>query len=252
MRGDKNDNEGKPNKAVASNSSKELRMEVNFIQVCRNYFRANSWRTQKALEFMYNSATASYLHLDCAEIDLVASIRVMRNGEPFYHPLLVKAKYCMQLSEAKIEQTMKDMRNLFKEIRSGKSETGMEIQNKATCSDRFSECPPALCLLVLLGFEAQRDKPSQQKTQFESEDVGSFPEADTFRVVSVPKDDAFGISSAIASAFVDQEMSEIFASHGFLYGEDDESTSVSPVLRRRTKPGEGTRFVNKLIRELGI
>jgi hypothetical protein len=175
----------------------------------------------------------------------------MRDAEPFYHPLLVKAKYCMQLSEAKIEETINDMRHLLEEIRGEKSETGLKIQNSATRSVPFSKCPPALCLLVLLGVEAQRNKPSNPETQFESDDLGSFPEADTFRVVSVPKDDAFGISSAIASAFVGQEMSEIFASHGFLYGEDDDATSASQVLRRRTKPGEGTRFVNKLFRGFG-
>jgi hypothetical protein len=246
LRNNKNITEGKPK---AASASKLFRMEVNFIQVCRNYFRAHSWRTQKALELMYKSATAMYLHQDCEEIDLVASIRVMRKGKSFYHPLLVKVQYCMQLSEGEIEEAMVEMKTILNDIRHENTKTGLPNKDKA---DLFSECPPALCLIMLLGVETQQKEPRIFKNQLISDDLGVFPEDDTFRVVAMPTDDAFGISKAVGFMAAGQEMSHVFASHGFVYVEkranglvDDDETSAQ-VLRKRSHPDKVMEFVQNM------
>jgi hypothetical protein len=193
---------------------------------------------------MYKSASASYLHQDCKEMDVVASIRVMRNGTPLYHPLLVKVKYCMQSSTREVKEAMKEMKTLLKHIRDEKAATELEEKCK---SDPFSECPPALCILVLLG--VQQNEP-RKRNQFDRDELDSLPEADTFRVVSVPTNDPFGISSAMGSLATGQEMSEIFVSHGFVYGEDyeddDDETAGPSVLRGRSRSDKGTKFVRRL------
>jgi hypothetical protein len=244
MRENNNVKEGKPK--AEERSGDQLCMEINFIQICRNSFRANSWRTQKALEYMYKSATASYLHLDCEEMDVVASIRVMREGKPFYHPLLVKVTYCMHLSEARAGESMKDLRNLLKQVRHQKA----EIQNKGS-PDPFSECPPALCIMLLLGVEAQPNEPPRKPNQFESDELGSFPEADTFRVLSVPTDDPFGISSAVGLLASSQDKSKMFVSHSFGYcGEAyNDKTSASQALRGRSQLNNAATFVEELVDE---
>ena len=75
--------------------SEELsNIEVNFIQVCRNYLRNNGWVRQSALEYMYNAVVAWYAYPMCKAYDIVASIRVKQacGNEVCYHPLLISVK----------------------------------------------------------------------------------------------------------------------------------------------------------------
>jgi hypothetical protein len=248
MRNNKNIMEEKPK--AANSGTQQLHMEVNFIQVCRNYLRSHSWRTQKALAFMYESATATYLHQNCTEIDLVASIRVMRDGKAFFHPLLVKVHYCMQMSNGEIEEAVVEMKTFLNDIRDVGDNDGDKESPNENKVDPFFLCPPALCLLVLLGVETQQTDSRPSKNQFNLEDLGSFPEADTFRVIPVPTDYLFGISKAVRFMNKDQEMSEVFASHGYVYGidddDDDDNETLSEVLRPRSQPDIVTKFVQSM------
>ena len=125
--------------ATGSAVTKNPNADVNFIQVCRNYFRGSSWCTRKGLEWMYKSATASYVYPDCPAIDLVAAIRVKpvsSNGDYMYHPLLVSVKCHQEFNNTKMKEAMTKMATL--------------LQNKRK-EQNGKECPAALCLLVLIG-----------------------------------------------------------------------------------------------------
>jgi hypothetical protein len=112
-------------------------MDVNFIQVCRNYLQGHSWKTQRGLEWMYNSCTAIYVYPDCEAIDMVAAIRVEGNGTPFYHPMLVSVKCWMSMSPAEINCAMTNIDTLLRTVRANQDEN--------------SKCPRALCLVLLIG-----------------------------------------------------------------------------------------------------
>ncbi len=243
MRGDGHHHISEPKATVkghgesnnASTNGKLHNMEVNFIQVCRNYFRGHSWKTQKALESMYNSATAIYVYPDCEAIDLVVAVRVLMNGKTSYHPMLVSVKCWMPMSQAPIDEAMNNMQALLYEIRSKNA--------------NVSECPSALGLLVLLG--AQHDDEANtiplKLQDFDSPELGNFPYEDAFRMISVPTDDSFGISAALHGMTTVHEMAEVFSSHAFVYGEDgDNEERPRQILRTKSVLHEVTEFVNRL------
>jgi hypothetical protein len=223
-------------------NSAGLIMDVNFIQVCRNYFRAHSWATEKALQWMYKSATAAYVYPDCKAIDLVAAIRVVRDGATVYQPMLVSVKCYVQMFPKGIEKAIDKMKNLLKGIREKqkaeereredkikeevksalkgtrnmknqqKENRNKEIRDRHESENPVSECLPALCLLVLIGAQKEPTVPVSED-QLDSVGLGSFPDKDTYRLISVPADDKFGISDAVNGM--------MFSSHGFVYGEDE-------------------------------
>jgi hypothetical protein len=246
-------------------SSSDLRMDVNFIQVCCNYFRAHSWRTQEALELMYKSGTAIYVFPDCDAIDIVAAIRVMHNGEPFYHPMLVNVKCYMKVEPGQINKFINKMKKLVKEIRSdekhekskkqkagkAKRRHNQEEQNldltevqdlESDREIRISRCPPVLGLLIVIGAERQPNV----SVALDNDKLGEFPKKDTFRAICVPTDDAFGISGALRDTTTIHEMAEIFSSHGFVYGEDVKQ--VNKVLRSGSRSKKVTNFVESLFK----
>ncbi len=233
----------------ASTTNCKLHMEVNFIQVCRNYFRGHSWKTQKALESMYNAATAIYVYPDCEAIDLVVAVRVLMNGKTSYHPMLVSVKCWMPMSQARIDEAMNNMQALLHEIRSKNGNVRQAQTKTLAVAPPVSECPPALGLLVLLG--AQHDDEattSPLKLQdFVSPELGNFPYEDAFRMISVPADDSFGISAALHGMTTVHEMAEVFSSHAFVYGEDgDNEEHPSQILCTKSVLHVVTEFVDRL------
>jgi hypothetical protein len=204
-----------------------LRMDVNFIQVCRNFLQGHSWKTQRGLEWMYNSCTAIYVYPDCEAIDMVAAIRVEGNGTPFYHPMLVSVKCWMPMLPAQINNAMTNIDTLLRTVRANQDEN--------------SKCPRALCLLVLMG--AVPD-------MFDCADLGNFPNEDTFRTISVPTNDPFGISAALNGMTTVVETAEVFTSHGFVYAEMD-NAKPSQVLRSRSRLAEVANFVMELFKVRG-
>ena len=75
---------------------------LNFIQVCRNYFRSHSWLTQKGLSFMYSTAVASYVYANCPAIDITIPIKV---GSKF-HPALVSDKCWDSIGSADMQNAL--------------------------------------------------------------------------------------------------------------------------------------------------
>jgi hypothetical protein len=252
-------------------------MHVNFIQVCRNYFRAHSWKTQKSLEWMYKAATAAYVYEGCEAIDLVASVRVLRDGEPYYQPLLVSVKCYMNMAPGQINEAItkmkllldgirtKDMELLQKEIEmfinvTNKKNRQRKIRlTKAYIKRRdekirkekaleFCEyyCPPALCLLVLIGAHRQPNVPKTDDG-LNVEHLGTFPYNDTFRMISVPWNDPFGVSQAVREMTTAYATTEIFSSHSFANGED--LRKPREVMRSRPRKEE-FQFVQALFNSL--
>jgi hypothetical protein len=217
-------NQDEPKAAQASMSE----MDVNFIQVCRNYFRGHSWKTQRGLEWMYQSSTAIYVYPNCKAIDMVVSVRVVVDGKTSYRPMLVSVKCWMHMSQTPIKKAMKKIRTLLWDIRAQQ--------------DTASTCPPALCLLVLIG---AIDEQTIIPKEFNDEKLGSFPEGDTFRMISVPTMDKFGVSSALREMTRVHETAEIFSSHGFVYAEED-NAQASKVLRSGNRLESVTKFVQEL------
>ena len=82
--------------------------------------------------------------------------------------------------------------------------------------DATSSCPHALCLLILIGAE---DEPRDIPEEYDCDNLGSFPDEDTFRMIVLPKNDPFGISQAVCGVNSAQAMAEVYASHPFAYGE---------------------------------
>ncbi len=88
------------NKEYQNNTgSTSLKMEVSFIQICRNYFRDHGWNSSESLEWMYNAAVGTYMYPNCPAIDIISAIRVTSSdGKTSYHPLLVSVKCWKSMS----------------------------------------------------------------------------------------------------------------------------------------------------------
>lgn len=204
-------------------------ISVNFIQVCRNYFRGHSWKTQQALELMYKSAVAYYVYQSCPAIDLVASIKVVSDNKSSYHPLLVSVKCWQRMTSSHISKAMTKMENLLTEIR--------ETQKEG------EEMKPALCLLVTIGTEFDKNIP----TEYIEEKLDSFPDKDTYRLISITDKDQFGISTALTESCTAGIVAEIYSSHAFAYGEDN----ANPLNSLRKKPNEIVKdYVTSMFQKL--
>ncbi len=132
------DPNGNIDRKTAALQNDDIQMDVNFIQVCRNYCRAHSWRTQKALKFMYDSGTATYVYPDCKAIDLVAAIRVDRAGTVSYHPLMVSVKCGMHMIKSTIDTAIGKMKDLLHDLRKrDQAELESEIQYEIAMHDKM-------------------------------------------------------------------------------------------------------------------
>jgi hypothetical protein len=172
------------------------KLEVSFIQVCRNYFQGHGWYNHKALERMYKSGIAMYVFPGCKGIDLVASIRVTNeNQDVAYHPLLVSVKCSKQANGKEAFDKMREF--LTTTVR--KEQSGFKNN--------------ALCLLVVIG----RATKGKEVIPLDCDNLGTFPAEDTFRLIEVPEEDPFGISSNVNRATESQQMSAFYSSHPYAY-----------------------------------
>jgi hypothetical protein len=78
------------------------------------------------------------------------------------------------------------------------------------------------------------------------DDIGSFPMSDTFRVITVPKNDPFDISKHILHIPVSQEMMYILESYPLIYGHRN---STDPIEERFLGPNASSTAKN-VIKEL--
>jgi hypothetical protein len=177
-------------KCVVRSTSK---MEVSFIQVCRNYFRDHGWNSSESLKWMYNAAVGTYVFSNSEAIDIVSAIRVTSSdGEITYHPLLVSVK-CRRMYPTEIESLFNDVKNLLEDVRK-------KQRNHIK----------ALCLLVVIG-------KTPKKNAYDVDDLGNFPHEDIYRLISVPANDPFDISKNVLQTTEAHEVAEIYASYPFLY-----------------------------------
>jgi hypothetical protein len=166
------------------------KMEVSFIQVCRNYFRDYGWNSSRLLKWMYNAAVGTYVFPQCPAIDIVSAIRVTSsNRQVSYHPLLVSVK-CKNMKNAEIIASIDKIKKFLGVVRK-------KQPNQLN----------ALCLLIVIG-----------KTPLnKAYDEGDFPHEDAYRLIAIPEDDPFDITENVYRTTEVQEMAEIYTSYPFLY-----------------------------------
>jgi hypothetical protein len=152
-----------------------LVMEVNFIQVCRNFFRKNNWNNERSLEWMYKSAVASYMFSDQEEIDLVCAVCLTACPIIVYLPLLVSVKCWKNNEWQDVDSWVQHLKHLLAEAR--KEDDSPQL--------------PSLCLFVVVGVESVEEISHECNV----DDLGNYPNEDVFRVVVVPKNDPFDIST---------------------------------------------------------
>jgi hypothetical protein len=170
------------------------KMEVSFIQVCRNYFRNHGWNSNESLKWMYDAAVGTYVFSDCEEIDIVSSIRVTSSdGKTSYHPLLVCVKCGESMSPTNIKSSMDEISIFLESVRNE--------QNNI----------PALYLIIVIGGEVPAS------SEYNVQNLGNFPHADTYRLIAIPDNDPFDISKNVFQTTEAREVTEIYTSHPFLY-----------------------------------
>ena len=192
-----------------------IELTISFIQVCRSYFRSNSYCEPKMLEYMYKSCTALYTYRNCQAIDKAAAIRVCKNGQTTYHPLFVSDKNWAEISKGDVRRWMTSMEQYLKQIR------------RTENSQKNSQAT-AVCLLGLMGCS---QIPDVVEGDFMSTSLYPFPERDVYRLVCIPENDEYGISAAIGDLGLVLEESELYASHAFMAGEN----SASNLLLKNSK-----------------
>lgn len=175
---------------------------VSFVQICRNDFRANSFCKESVLKHRFLAGLATYTYKNCKAIDIAASIRVVRNSQPTYHPLLISVKNWAKVTKGDVVGWLSSIMALLREMRQFESS---------------SPPPSAVCLVILLGCN---NPPQMNGDNLDSESLERFPSEDVYRLVLVPKDDDFGVSEAIGQLGVASERPEIYSSHGFIASED--------------------------------
>jgi hypothetical protein len=171
----------------------DARPEINFIQVCRNYLRFDEkdMLDEQVLGDMYEGTTAYYCAANTPIFDLFASIRYKdRDGKIRYAPLLVQVKSTSESITEEIGQGLEKM---------------AEIVKNAGYST-------ALCVFVRIGADTE-EKMSEGKKLVDS-DIDLFDGQIISKLLVVPRNDAFGLTTAFRSAsFADDEISELLTSH---------------------------------------
>jgi hypothetical protein len=168
------------------------RPEINFIQVCRNYLRfdVDDMLNEHVLEDMYEGGTAYYCAANTPIIDLFASIRYTKNGKTRYAPLLVQVKSTSKSITMDIGKGLENMEKI--------------VENAGYST--------ALCVFVRFGADTE-EKMSEEKKLVEG-DIDVFGGKIISKLLVVPNDDEFGLTTAFCSAsFADDEISELLTSH---------------------------------------
>lgn len=221
----------KKKQADAANKYESVKsMKVSFIQFCRNHLRSNSYCSQRLLQHSYHSGVAFYTYSNCKAIDQVASIRVEWPTEPVtvsYHPLLISVKNWASATISDVTVWTQSMTTFLDEMR---KKEGSKIK--------------AVCLLVLIGCS---DPPDPQANGLSDKSLGSFPNEDVYRLVSVPKNDSFGITDAVQSLGLMSERSELYVSHSFLRAEK----SIEGSLRAASALKDEAKELHVAIHQLG-
>jgi hypothetical protein len=170
---------------------------VNFVQICRNYFRSNSWLTSEGLQYLFEAGIASYTYPGCPAVDIVAPIRILVGGNPnceYFHPLLVSVKSWSQICSAQ-------------------AQTALDAMEKLLECKRPEGGPTAFCLLVIVGVSA---KSLTNITLCH----GNFPETDGYDYVVIPPGDEFDVANSLLKATSASSVAEIRASHYMVEVED--------------------------------
>ena len=195
-----------------SSGSLSSTLQLNFIQVARNYFQTHAWFSQQYLKYMYDSAIACYVYPNCPAWDLVFPIR---NKEE-YHPALVSIKCWDAIGTDDMRLALSDMAQYVKGYR---------------CADS----PTALCILIVIGSQKVKDPPS---------DCGNFPSQDAYFTVVVSRQDKFRVLEAIVNSATALARAKILTSHLFAHVEDLEYNA----LRMTAKEGD-QKFGEALIED---
>lgn len=181
----------------ANNITQEKRLTLNFIQVCRNYFRSHAWLGQSMLQYMSDTATGCYVYPLCPAIDIVFPIKKLdAQGATSYHPCLVSVKCWDSITFAHMDNALNKMKGYLQECRPN--------EDKSTS---------ALCLLFVIGSSTIPDTRPARK--------GSFPREDAFITIVVPSRDMFGVNETIQNMAGASHISELLASHSFAYAEEN-------------------------------
>jgi hypothetical protein len=180
-------------------------LTLNFIQVCRNYFRSHAWFDQSMLKYMYDTATGCYVHPQCPVINIVFPIKQVKTecGTISYHPCLVSVKSWDAIDSSDMESELSSMREYLEDYRSTND-------NRSTS---------ALCLLLVIGTSTG----SSPKKQPAEQGQGSFPHEDTYISIVVPPSDRFAINKTIGNMAGASNISELVASHSFAFAETNEN-----------------------------
>lgn len=215
----------KQQKTMADAMDTTSKSTISFVQVCRNDFRANSFCDEEVMKHMYVSGLANYAYKNCKAIDIASAIKVVRNAQTCYHPLLISVKNCATVTKDDVVGWLSSLMAFLQEIRQGKEE---------------QQHPRAVCLVILLGC---MNPPKIQKDNLDSLNLQPFPSDDVFRLVTVPETDSFGVSEAISNLGAASEKCEIYSSHGFLAREN-----TADSLLRKKSPNRN--MVNSLFEAL--
>lgn len=107
-----------------------------------------------------------------------------------------------------------------------------------------SSTKKAVCLLVLIGCP----NAPVLHNDMSDDSLGAFPNEDVYRLVCVPDDDSFGITSSVQSLGLMSESRELYSSHPFLRTE----ATITDSLRSTTKIKEEAQELHKaLLGKLG-
>lgn len=188
-------------------------VQLNFIQVVRNYFRTHAWFSQEYLKYMYDTAVACYVYANCPAFDLVFPVKIVGTGIS-YLPTLVSIKCWDAIGTSDMKDAVQDMKEYLRGYRD-------DVNVKA------------LCILIVIGSQQVGEKPG---------DEGVFPQDDAYVTVVVPPLDRFGVTEAIVATATASARAEVLASHSFAHVEDP----MYNALRASTK-AEDRAFGDALI-----
>ena len=183
-------------------------LTLNFIQVCRNYFRSHAWFGQAMLEYMYDTATGCYVYPHCPAIDIVFPIKEVKTecGTTSCHPCLVSVKCWDSIDFSDMVIALTSMEEYLKKYR--------KADDKSTS---------ALCLLLVIGRSTTPEDSPEKSPEKLPVQKGSFPHEDTYITVVVPSTDRFEINKTIANMAGTSHVSELLASHSFAHAENNKS-----------------------------
>jgi len=186
--------------------------KVNFIQICRDYFRSMDYLTnEEGLKHLYDRAVGVYTYPDCPAIDIVIPIRQeCKNGDR-YHPLAVSVKYRDNANKVGYNQIRKWHTNTLDQTKrlrhNGSSKSGCRV---------FS-------LVVLIGSLSSAETKNnvaeeESGVMFFSSDTVADPSGLSQNDICwtiVLDNDQFDIRECFARFVGRHELAEVYSSHAF-------------------------------------